>query len=74
MIESDSEEMFEHPEAKKLALIAQFYVSSSNYDLKRILKLIITMELDLEVENLDSIQHVKTPTPTKKLNVLILGD
>jgi len=41
MIESDSEEMFEHPEALKLALISQFYSNASNYDLKRILQKLI---------------------------------
>lgn len=55
MIESDSEEMFEHPEALKLALISQFYQNASNYDLRRILKLIIQMEHDLEVDRIDSI-------------------
>ena len=74
MVESESEEMFEHPEALKLALISQFYINASKYDLRRILKLLIAMESSLEVENLDSIEHLKAKTPTQKLTVLILGD
>jgi hypothetical protein len=74
MIESDSEEMFEHPEALKLALISQFYQNASNYDLRRILKLIIQMEHDLEVDGIDSIQQIKPTVPYKKFSVLILGD
>ena len=66
--------MFEHPEALKLALISQFYQNASNYDLRRIFKLIIQMEHDLEVDRTDSIQQIKLPTPSKKFTVLILGE
>ena len=71
--ESSDENMFEHPEALKLSLIAAFYENRSKYDFRRILQQLIALTRLLELPLPDKLQEAAPAHTSKKFTVVSFG-
>ena len=71
--ESSDENMFEHPEALQLSLIAAFYENRSKYDFRRILQHLIAMTRLLELPFPDKLQEATPSYTSNKFTVVSIG-